>query len=191
MRYKPQRAGSTFAPLKEFEFAAGADNDPYGFKPTDIIVQRDGSLIVVDWADGQRPRRGRGRVYQIRHEEPGQQPKPLSATSDPDQSVKRLDSASYLQRLEAHLALEHRGEAGRSAVSDALGKGKLHVHGRLHAVWLLARGGGPAAIGSLFDLARSDADPRVRAQAVRAIGDLTDPVLVKHRLDADAEVMQR
>src|SRR5262249_33845370 len=65
VRYRPERAGSAFAPLKEIEFAAGADNDPYGFKPTDLIVQRDGSLIVVDWADGQRPRRGRGRVYHI------------------------------------------------------------------------------------------------------------------------------
>ena len=58
--YQPERTGARFAPLKEIEFAAGAANDPYGFKPTDLVVQRDGSLIVADWADGQRrPRRGR------------------------------------------------------------------------------------------------------------------------------------
>src|SRR5438445_2172440 len=65
VRYQPRRAGSSFAPLKESEFAAGAANDPYGFKPTDLVVQRDGTLMVSDWADGQRPKRGRGRIYHI------------------------------------------------------------------------------------------------------------------------------
>src|SRR6185503_12429527 len=36
----------------------------------------------------------------------------------------------------------------------------------------------------LFKLAESDPDTAVRVRAVRAIADLTDPVLVKHRLDA-------
>ena len=31
-------------------------------EPTDLVVQRDGSLIVADWADGQRPRRGRAQA---------------------------------------------------------------------------------------------------------------------------------
>lgn len=184
MRYVPQRSGSTFAPLKEFEFAAGAGNDPYGFKPTDLIVQRDGSLIVVDWADGQRPRRGRGRVYQISHEKGSKRPRPSPPPNDPEKWVVHLDSTSYYQRLEAHLALEHRGQSGLAAVTDALQKGRLGVHGRLHGVWLIARSGSAVALDSLFDLARSDSDQRVRAQAVRAIADLTDPVLVKHRLDA-------
>ncbi|HEY1340643.1 MAG TPA: PVC-type heme-binding CxxCH protein, partial [Bryobacteraceae bacterium] len=38
VRYQPRRAGSSFAPLKEIEFAAGAAGDPYGFKPTDLVV---------------------------------------------------------------------------------------------------------------------------------------------------------
>src|SRR5262249_3290824 len=36
----------------------------------------------------------------------------------------------------------------------------------------------------LLKLAESDPEPRVRAQAVRAIADLADPALVHHRLDA-------
>ena len=28
-------------------FAAGAKDDPYGFKPTDIVVQRDGTLMLT------------------------------------------------------------------------------------------------------------------------------------------------
>ena len=60
-------AGASFRALKEIDFAAGAANDPYGFKPTDLVVDRDGSLFVSDWCDGQRPQRGRGRIYRIRH----------------------------------------------------------------------------------------------------------------------------
>ncbi len=65
VRYPLRRAGSSFAPLQEIEFAAGAEGDPYGFKPTDVVVQRDGTLMVSDYADGQRPKRGRGRIYHI------------------------------------------------------------------------------------------------------------------------------
>ena len=56
------RSGASFAQPQEIDFAAGAANDPYGFKPTDLVVGQDGSLFVSDWADGQRPKRGRGRV---------------------------------------------------------------------------------------------------------------------------------
>ncbi len=66
--YARERKGAGFAPMKETEFAAGASHDPYGFRPTDIIVDRDGSLLVSDWADGQRPKRGRGRIYRIQYE---------------------------------------------------------------------------------------------------------------------------
>ncbi|HYT92101.1 MAG TPA: PVC-type heme-binding CxxCH protein, partial [Gemmataceae bacterium] len=38
VRYQPERRGSSFPPLKEIEFASGAPNDPYGFKPTDLVV---------------------------------------------------------------------------------------------------------------------------------------------------------
>jgi len=48
VHYRPQRAGGRFAPVEELEFARGAENDPYGFKPTDLVVERDGSLIIAD-----------------------------------------------------------------------------------------------------------------------------------------------
>jgi|SRR5947199_84903 len=54
--------------------------------------------------------------------------------------------------------------------------------GRLHVVWILAHAGDNK---TLFQIAEGDSDPRVRAQAVRAIGDLFDPVLVEHSLAAD------
>jgi len=133
VRYRRERQGSTFAPMKEIEFAAGAPGDPYGFKPTDLVVDRDGSLLVSDWADDQRPKRGRGRVYRIRPEG--------AATAEPKRSA-------------------------------AL----------------------PENLDALFKLAESDPDGSVRVRAIRAIADLTDPVLAKHKLDAgrgDSSVAQR
>ncbi len=184
VRYRPQPAGSGFAPVQEFDFAAGAPNDPYGFKPTDIVVERDGSLVVADWADDQRPRRGRGRIYRITHATAAA----LRAAA-PEQSgagIARLDSESYSERVAAQEEILHRGPEGSANVRAALRAGQLGARARMHAVWILARADGAAASDELFAMARADPDPRVRAQAVRALSDLVDPVLVEHRLDAVA-----
>src|SRR4051794_2212107 len=180
VRYRPGRSGSGFALSEQAEFAVGGDGDPYGFKPTDLVAQRDGSLIVTDWADGQRPIRGRGRVYQI--SAAGQRHPPRPAADGTEGEIARLESESYTERCEAQGRLERRGTEGLAAVRAAIGQARLNVRGRLHAVWILARPGGPDAIDELVGLARSDPDPRVQAQAVRAVADLADPVLTRHRL---------
>jgi putative membrane-bound dehydrogenase-like protein len=193
VRYRPKRAGSGFAPLKEVEFAAGAQNDPYGFKPTDLVVDREGTMYIADWADGQRPKRGRGRVYRIRHAN-AKAPRPAARPADTDGWIARLDSESYHERVEAQVALERLGDKGKKAVLAAMAKGRIDFRGQLHALWVLAHAKGQAAAGELFDLAQRDRDPRVQAQAVRAWADLIDPVLVWHRLDArtgDAKLAQR
>ena len=169
VRYAPKPAGSGFGPVKEFEFAVSAENDPYGFKPTDIVVQRDGALMVSDWADGQRPKRGRGRIYRITASEPPKN----------EDSPTGLDSESYYQRVDAQQAIERRGVEGLRSLDRA----KLGPRGRMHAVWALTRLKGDEAVEDLLAIAKSDADQRVRVQAVRAVADLADPVLVKHRLE--------
>jgi putative heme-binding domain-containing protein len=70
-------------------------------------------------------------------------------------------------------------------VKAAVEAKQLGPHGRLHGVWIMARSGSDTALEDLFAIARSDTDPRVRAQAIRAIGDLTDPVLTEKRIEAD------
>jgi putative membrane-bound dehydrogenase-like protein len=195
VRYRPERAGGGFAPVKEIDFASGADTDPYGFKPTDLVVERDGSLLIADWADGQRPMRGRGRIYRVTY--PGAKPapdRPAPRPADADGWIARLGSDSLYERVEAQEALERLGGDGVKAVLGAVGAGRLDVRGRLHAIWVVARAGGPAAAGQLESLARDDKDPHVQAQAVRALGDLADPVLTNHRLDAgpgDAALAER
>src|SRR5262249_39658977 len=103
--YQRARQGAGFAPMKEVEFASGAANDPYGFSPTDVIVDRDGSLLASDWADGQRPKRGRGRVYRIQYQGEKRPPTP------------GLDSESYLARLAAQTEPERRGPDGVTALA--------------------------------------------------------------------------
>jgi putative membrane-bound dehydrogenase-like protein len=185
VRYHREALGSGFAPMKESEFATGGDADPYGFKPTDVVVDRDGSLLVADWGDGQRPKRGRGRVYRIRHGDAESRGSPVELGGPLEAWVGELDAESQHTRLEAQAAIERRGEEGRKAIHTALGAARVGVLGRLHAVWILARSGARESTETLLRIAETDAEPRVRAQAVRAIADLGDPVLVEHRLGAD------
>jgi putative membrane-bound dehydrogenase-like protein len=197
VRYPPRRAGSSFAPLREIEFAAGAATDPYGFKPTDLVVQRDGTLMVADWADDQRPKRGRGRIYHIAHVGDGParaKPYERGQGTGVEKWLAQLASDSYYERCDAQMAIERLGRVGLKALTEALSNDRLSVRGRLHAIWALAHLGGTAAIDDLMRLARSDPEPRVRAQAVRAVADLADPVLTRHRLDAgpgDADLAER
>ncbi len=185
MRYRPRRAGSGFAPLAQHVFATGAPGDPYGFKPTDLAIARDGALLVSDWCDGQRPKRGRGRIYRIAAAAKAKPaPLPDAPSTGLQATIARLDSERETQRRGAEAALIAEGNTALSALRAAIRERRLGVRGRGHAVWLLARVGGRDEIAILLDLADSDPEPRVQAQAVRALADLTDPVLTEHRLEA-------
>jgi putative membrane-bound dehydrogenase-like protein len=195
VRYPLKRAGASFEQPREIDFAWGAPNDPYGFKPTDLVVDRDGSLFISDWADGQRPRRGRGRIYHVRYvgkkaEKPPSAAKERDLPTRLEDLVALLDSESYAERCRAQQAIERRGKDGANAVKEAIEKERLGVRGRSHAVWLLAKRQGEADGGLragdwLFEWALGEREPRVRVQLIRALTDLCDPVLVRHRLDAD------
>ena len=195
VRYAPARAGGGFAPLVEHEFATGADNDSYGFKPTDLVVDRDGALFVVDWADGQQPKRGRGRVYRIAYRGADAPPPALlPPEADLETLLRHLDSTSYSTRVAAQESLQSGGEEAIAALRHSLTDRGLDPLGRMHAIWALARAQGRVATDDLLGLAEFEPDVRVRAQAIRALADLHDPVLVDRRLDAeprDAVVARR
>ncbi len=188
VRYPLRISDSSFEPMTEHDFAAGAADDTYGFKPTDLVVDYDGSLLISDWCDGQRPKRGRGRIYRIsakaaKDARPSASGAPLEEETIAD-LIGQLDSASYHARAAAQLEISNRGDSAIGNVRAALADKRLDVHGRMHAVWILAQSQQESVIEELFELAESDEDPQVCVQAIRAIGDLTDPVLVKDRLNA-------
>lgn len=186
VRYDRQPLGSGFAPTKEIDLAAGAATDPYGFKPTDLVVDRDGSLLVADWCDGQRPKRGRGRIYRIAYGETSTSAAQPRTDVEPtvDRAIAQLDSPSYYARFEAQEFLQRGAQAAIDALLAALHAGSLGPHARMHAVWAIAHVQGWQSSEELSRLARTDPDRGVRAQAVRALADLADPVLREHRLDA-------
>src|SRR5262249_60135499 len=136
----------------------------------------------ADWADGQRPGGGRGRVYHVRYvgkkgEEP---PAPWQERDLPARLGdlgSRLDSASYSERGRAQEAVGRRGKGGVAAVAEALKQGRLGARGRLHAVWMLAKVEGAESVEKPLALAKADPEPGVRAQALRAVADLADSVL--------------
>ncbi len=188
VRYRRAPAGSSFAAMQEIEFAWGPAGDPYGFKPTDIIADYDGSLVISDWCDGQRPKRGRARIYRIApigHGESAASREEPPHRSELERWIAELAAPGYHQRVAAQLALQA-DDDGRDAVAQRLAAGQLGVLARFHAIWLLSRGEPATGMADLWALAERDEDPRVRAQAIRAITDLSDPVLLSDRLDAGA-----
>jgi putative membrane-bound dehydrogenase-like protein len=186
VRYRLRRLGSSVAPVEQIEFASGAPDDPYGFKPTDLVLQRDGSLIVADWADRQQPKRGRGRIYRIAAT--GQRQQHGAADGRSHQGIEgelaSLDSGSYAERVEAQRRIEAKGRENPAAVREAVRHGRLGIRGQLHASWILAHLRGSSVIDELVQRAHSATDSRAKIQAIRAIGDLSDPVLAQHRLAA-------
>ena len=188
VRYQPKRnESSSFAPLTEIEFATGAANDPYGFKPTDVVVQRDGSLLVADYCDGQRPKRGRGRVYCIRYvgdgdsKPPQAVPNGLSKLSVAE-LLQLLDSDSYRVRCEAQAAIVRMGEPAIKPLTEVLDLPSTRA--RMHAVWALAQIPHPGRVHRLLQVVDQDLAPEVRVQAIRAIADEADTILSQDRIDA-------
>jgi putative heme-binding domain-containing protein len=199
VRYTPERSGSGFAVAPEQEFALGDAEDPYGFKPTDIVVQPDGSLMVSDWADDQSTARGRARIYHIRYAgKPNEAPR-AARRQEPrlgslEGAVALLDSESYHLRFQAQRRMEKSGDEALKLVRKRLAMNRLGVRGRRHAVWIAARLAGPQSLDELFALLEQDPDASVRLEAVRAIADLSDPVFVQHKLDAgrgDVQIANR
>ncbi len=173
VRYPLDRGSSGFRETKEIQFAAAAESDPYGFKPTDAIVDRDGSLLISDWCDGQRPKRGRGRIYRLSWSN-------ASPTEIPQDIFDQLDSPSQHVRINAQRQIARSAEGGKR-IAQAIADDRLGYHGKLHAVWILA---GEGELELLLSMAADEDDARVRAQCIKAIADLTDPIIANHRLDA-------
>ena len=104
--------------------------------------------------------------------------------------IKQLDSESYAKRCEAQAQCDKLRGEDATLLQSALTLQKIGVYGRMHAVWVIARGertidlGYPNGMSILFRVAKEDPSASVRLQAVRAIADLADPVLEKHRLNA-------
>ena len=154
-------------------------------------------MLVSDWGDGQRPKRGRARIYRIQYAGTGASGRDpaehSSAIHEPADLAKQesaalvelLDAANHNSRVAAHTALLARGASGRQAVMEMLDANRLGIVGQRHAIWILADlddiAGSTAPrtdkLDRLLRIVELTGDSGVRVQAIRAVADLIDPAL--------------
>ena len=189
-KVKPQGATYDIADAKPFMTSA---------LPTDVKFGPDGRLYTSDWADGW-PQSKRGRIYTVSDPKHANDPliketKQLIGSEWTAKSAAELTTllghADSRVRLEAQYTLAERGAASISALTEvAAGSGlvvpasagsdpakprlkpELPTYARLHAIWGLGQiaAGSAAALVPLRGLLH-DADPEVRAQSAKVLGE--------------------
>jgi quinoprotein glucose dehydrogenase len=194
--YTLKQNGATFAPTSSQQFMGGV-------LPTDVTFGPDGRFYVLDWVDGW-PKSSKGRIYDITPVNPDPAQAKISAdlakllaagfrnTSVADLTAL-LSHADRRARLEAQLELAARGDASIKPFTQVATRKSAKPLARLHAVWGLTQLGrkNPKVAPTLRSLL-GDADPEVRAQAAKGLGDIGDAKafapLVKKLNDAEPRV---
>ncbi len=159
------------------------------FRPSDVAVATDGSLIVADWYD---PGVGghnagdldRGRLFRVTPAGQGEKYAPPKFDfSAAEGCVEALKNANYAVRYIAWTSLHEMGEKAYAAL-QALAKDDNPIY-RARALWLLgkAEGGGQKAVNQ----ALADTDPEIRAMGIRLGRQL---VAADAKIDAAAMLKQ-
>ncbi|MBK8974730.1 MAG: HEAT repeat domain-containing protein [Planctomycetes bacterium] len=163
---------------------------------TDVEFGPDGALYALDWVRGWGCT-GRGRVYRVAPpslatDAAAQQTRVLLGAGmggrDAAELASLLGNPDRRVRLAAQFELADRGDLATLA---ALARGDGETRARLHAVWglgTLARHGRTEAVAALRPLL-DDRDPELRAQTLRALGDVRDAEVRERAVEllADAE----
>ncbi len=142
-------------------------NDQW-FRPSDVCVAPDGSLMIADWYDPgvgghQAGDLNRGRIFRV---SPPNTPYniPTYDYSTTEGALKALENPNLSVRWKAWNALHNSGE---KAEADLLNFYKTTTNPRLkaRAFWLLAKGKNGA---KYVEMAAKDANPDIRCAAVRS-----------------------
>lgn len=170
----------------------GSDKDSY-FRPDDVAVAPDGSLLVSDWYDGgvgghgyNDPDRGRIFLLKPKGKQLARADKP-GPYADVPSAIAGLKSPNLATQYLAREKLLSSGQAGANAVAALLADAEPNVRAR--ALWLLDRMGGDARKHVVAQLDNSDST--WRALAVRILrrhgGEFVDALLARAD-DASPEV---
>ncbi len=181
MRHVLTREGATFT-SKDEPFLTSSSAD---FHPTDVLVDADGSLLVIDtggWfrygcptSQIAKPEIG-GAIYRIRKLDapPVDDPRGLRIDWERTSDTEMADLFSDPRPAVVERAIEFlvpRGDAAMGALATALFEGDYRS--RQHAMWALARINTENS-RLLLRQALSDDDVPGRLAAVNAIGDIRD-----------------
>ncbi|MBI1375731.1 MAG: dehydrogenase [Phycisphaera sp.] len=162
------------------------------FRPSDVKVAPDGSLIVADWYD---PGVGghnmqdmdRGRLFRVTPKDHSGYSVPKQDFGSIDGLIAALKSPNNATRYVAWQGLAAKGDAARGALT-AMSKDSNPVY-RARALWLLAKLDPAGAVAA----AAGDKDDRIRCQALRMAreSDKVDTLDVVAKLVGDSSPQVR
>lgn len=144
---------------------------------TDVDFDYQGNMYVLDWTDGwNKP--GKGRLYRFSNsEEKKKQAASLNASELLKNGVANLPVAEIVKllehrdrriRQEAQLVLVKKGER---VTLEKVAVNSENQLTRIHAIWGLGQFARAGEYSEVLVRLLSDADPEIRAQAARTIGD--------------------
>ncbi|SDE31848.1 putative membrane-bound dehydrogenase domain-containing protein [Dyadobacter soli] len=140
------------------------------FRPSDVCVAPDGSLLVSDWYDPgvgghQAGDQGKGRIYRIAPlNTPYRVPKSDFTTAAG--AVEALQSPNLSIRYHAWTALNEMGVKAAPALEKLFANKNAEPRMRARALWLLSKW--PFTTKKTIDLAIKDANADIRIAGLRA-----------------------
>ncbi|MCE6992972.1 PVC-type heme-binding CxxCH protein [Dyadobacter sp. CY323] len=164
------------------------------FRPSDVCVAPDGSLIVSDWYDPgvgghQAGDQARGRIYRVA---PSNSPYRVPKTdfSTAQGAIEALQSPNLSVRYLAWNALNSMEAKATQPLQKLFTDKKADYRMRARAMWLLSKW--PSTSKKSIDAAIKDTNPDMRIAGLRAASELKDADIIGYlktlSKDADPQV---
>ncbi len=169
------------------------DKDQW-FRPADICVAPDGSLIIADWYDPgvgghQAGDQTRGRIYRIAPPNT-KYTIPAQDYTTPAGAITALQNPNLAVRYKAWTALQSMGQSAVPELEN-LWKASANPRMRARAFWALVKMPGPNAQQYILQAMQQN-DPDLRMMAIRAAREMnTDVIGVVRQLVNDTDVQVR
>ena len=164
------------------------------FRPSDVCVAPDGSLIVADWYDPgvgghQAGDLNRGRIFRVAPANTAYRIPTVDVTNA-EGAVEALQSPNMSVRYMAWNALKKMGSKAVLQLSKLFNDGNANPRMRARALWLLSKIEGQAS--SSLEKALKDFNPDLRITALRATMELPgDHIATIAQLADDADPQVR
>lgn len=145
------------------------------FRPSDVAVAPDGSLMVADWYDPGVGGHGmgdtaRGRIFRVTTAAAEKYAVRIGAKvgMSIEQAVVALKSPNEEQRYLAWVALTAAGDKAVPALKALFENREESPRQRARALWVLAKVGDDATARQTLDTALADPEPNLRVTGIRA-----------------------